>query len=138
MPGDNISVKALGLSPGTDYTAWIQVNPVNEGDSLVPGEDPSISQESVTTDVNGNILSPLTQIWSIPTEAPATCIEYDIVLDRAGTGNGTYNAADDAIDSANVAGILAPVPELPTIILMGVGLLALAGYVELRRKRFFK
>ena len=135
VPGDKAYIKALGLSPSTNYTVWIQVNPVNESDSLVLGEDPSPSQENVTTDANGNNLSSVL-IWSIPSEAPATCTEYDIVLDNQDAGTvGTYNAADDAIDSATVAGILAPVPEAPTIVLFSVGLLVLAGYSWLRRKK---
>ena len=108
--GDNVSIKALGLAPNTTYKVWIQPEPVNENDALLPEKDPSSSQENVTTDANGNILSPL--IWPIlPPEAPV-CSEYDIVLDNQEAGTiGTYNAADDAMDSRNAAGILAPNPE---------------------------
>jgi hypothetical protein len=89
----------------------------------------------VTTNANGNIFSLL--IWSIPSEASATNSEYDIVLDNQDAGTvGTYNAADDAIDSSAVTGILAPVPELSTILLFPAGLLVLAGYVVLKRKLF--
>ncbi len=49
-----------------------------------------------------------------------------------------YNVASDFIDSATVAGIVAPVPELPTIILLGTGLVALAGYLILRKSRRLK
>ncbi len=133
VPGDDVYIKALGLSPSTDYNVWIQPNPVGENDALVPENDPSESQESVTTDANGNNLS--LRVWPILSEAPATCTEYDIVLDKTGAGENTYNTAVDAIDSATVAGILAPVPELPTFILFSTGLIALAGYVLLTKKR---
>lgn len=135
IAGDSVYIEALGLSQSTEYKVWIQPNPVTEGDSLVSGKDPSSSQESVTTNANGNIFSLL--IWSIPSEASATNSEYDIVLDNQDAGTvGTYNAADDAIDSSAVTGILAPVPELSTLILFSAGLLVLAGYVVLKRKLF--
>lgn len=54
----------------------------------------------MTTGLNGNILSPH-NIWAIPGIA-TTGIEYDIVLDNEEPGVGTYNAADDAIDSSTV------------------------------------
>jgi LPXTG-motif cell wall-anchored protein len=66
-------------------------------------------------------------------------------------GCGNYNEADrevgtkagnDNVDDGSVTGPIglsgdpcAPVPELPTIILLGAGLLTLAGYVGLRRKK---
>jgi len=42
-------------------------------------------------------------------------IEYDIVLDNqeTGSGMGTYNAADDAIDSSTVPGMIILAP--PTV-----------------------
>ncbi|RCV63203.1 Cysteine protease, C1A family [Methanophagales archaeon] len=135
IAGDSVYIEALGLSPSTEYKVWIQPNPVTEGDSLVSGKDPSPSQETVSTDANGNIFPLL--IWSIPADASATNTEYDIVLDNQYAGTvGTYNAADDAIDSSAVTGILAPVPELATLILFSVGLLVLVGYVVLKRKLF--
>ena len=85
------------------------------------------------TDGSGNFGPTL--IWSIPSGAAVTNTAYDIVVDNLESGTvGTYNATDDGLDSATVAGISAPVPELSTIILFSVGLLTLAGYVWLRRR----
>ncbi|MGB7531655.1 MAG: C39 family peptidase [Halobacteriota archaeon] len=137
-PNTSVYVKGSGLDPNTNYTIWIQNDPVDEGKALTTGEDPSGLQETVTTGPgNGNPSGgfPATEIWSIPQNEPVTHHPYDIVVDKVGDGEGTYNSANDGIDSASVAGFVAPVPELPTIILFGVGLLALAGYVRLREKR---
>ncbi|RZN15424.1 MAG: hypothetical protein EF812_02420 [Methanosarcinales archaeon] len=41
MQGENVSVKAEGLSPNTNYTIRIQDSPVNEGKMLNTSEDPS-------------------------------------------------------------------------------------------------
>ena len=59
----------------------------------------------------------------------------DIVADKQGDAGKTdkYNVASDFIDSATVAGIVAPIPELPTIILLGTGLAVLTGYLILRK-----
>jgi len=123
-PGQGVYVKVLGLSPSTDYNIWIQSNPVAEGSTLDTEDDPSGSQESVTTDANGNLSRTL--IWSIPVDAPITHHEYDIILDNQEAGNvGTYNAADDGIDDASVAGIAAPIPEANTLVLLMTGLLCI-------------
>ena len=61
--------------------------------------------------------------------------EYDIVADRHGTGPGTYNAESDGIDSVTVAGIVAPVPELASIILLSSGLMMLIVFVRLQSKK---
>ena len=50
------------------------------------------------------------------------------------TETGTYNGASDGIDSATTYGFEAPVPELSTMILSGVGILALAGYIGFRKR----
>ena len=133
-PGQSVYVSGSGLEPNTDYKIWIQDDPVSGGDSLVPGEDDSGSQETVTTGGSGNF-GP-TEIWAIPAGASITHHEYDIVVDKQGEGGNTgkLNFASDGIDSTTVAGIVAPIPELPTVILLSVGLLVLMGYIQLRRK----
>jgi hypothetical protein len=134
-PGESVYVKGSGLEPSTQYKIWLQDNPVNEGDSLATEEDDSGSQETVTTDGNGNF-GP-TVIWAIPVSASITHHEYDIVIDNQESGTvGTYNAASDGIDSATAVGITAPVPELSTLFLFSLGVLVLTGYVwQMRRKR---
>ena len=137
-PSQSVYVKGSGLELNTDYNIWIQNDPVAEGKTLVPGEDPSGAQEAVTTGPgNGNPSGgfPATEIWAIPLSEPVTHHPYDIVVDKVGGGEGTYNSNDDGIDSATVVGFVAPVPELPTIILLSSGLLMLAGYVVLRRRK---
>lgn len=135
-PGENVSVRGTGLDANTNYTIWIQLDQVNESDAIVSTEDPSTTSpknETVKTDAEGNFSATL--IWSIPKGAEVTNTAYDIVVDNLESGTvGTYNATEDGLDSATVAGISAPVPELSTIILFSVGLLTLAGYVWLRRR----
>ena len=135
LPGENVSVKAEGLSPNTNYTIWIQNSPVNEGKTLNASEDPSSAQENVTTDDSGNLN--VTLIWQIPEGQAETYHEYDIVFDKQDDceNTGKYNADYDGIDSAGVAGFVAPIPELATVVLFGVGLLVLAGYIMYRKSR---
>lgn len=136
-PGENVSVKGYGLDPNTNYTIWIQPDQVNESDTINSSEDPSTGSpknETVKTGAQGNFSVAL--IWSISPGATVTNTPYDIVVDNLESGTvGTYNAAHDGLDSASVAGIVAPVPEVSTIILFSVGLLTLAGYYRQRRRR---
>ena len=135
--GDDVYVKAEGFEASTAYKIGLQDNPVNEGNALVPGEDPSGTLESVTTDGSGNFRANLT--WAIPSNASVTHHEYDIVVNK-GTGevNQTYNAADDGLDATSVAGIVAPVPDVSAIILFASGLVvvvALVCFAYGRRRR---
>ena len=132
-PGENVYVTAEGLEPNANYSIWIQDDPVNEEDILNTSEDPSGLQENVTTNATGRF-GPI-QIWSIPANEPTTYHEYDIVVDKQddGINTGKYNSDSDGIDSATAVGFVAPVSELPTMMLFLVGLVGLAGYV-LRRK----
>jgi hypothetical protein len=93
-PGENVSVKATGLEASTAYKIWLQDSQVNEGDSLIVGENPSSAEtpKEVTTDGSGNFVATL--IWAIPSDAPVTHHEYDIVVDNQDSGTvGTYNAS---------------------------------------------
>ena len=132
-PGENVYVTAEGLEPNANYSIWIQDDPVNEEDILNTSEDPSGLQENVTTNATGRF-GPIL-IWSISANEPTTYREYDIVVDKQDNGinRGKYNSDSDGIDSATAVGFVAPVPELPTMMLFLVGLVGLAGYV-LRRK----
>ena len=134
-PGDNIYVKADGLETSTNYKIWIQDDPVDEDKELNTSEDPSGSQEIMTTNESGSFAPIL--IWSIPPEEPVTYHEYDIVADKqnGGTKTGKYNFDSDGIDSASMVGFVAPIPELPAIILFSFGLFVLAGYVVVERKK---
>ena len=109
--GDSVYVKATGLSPNTNYTIWIQKDPVKNKEKLKTEEDPSGSQEVVTTDSGGNLTNTL--IWSNIVLPHAS--KYDIVLDKAGDGEGRYNAAYDGIDDMLISGF-ETVPEFTTMI----------------------
>ncbi len=124
-PGETVYVSGVGLSPDTDYRIWIQDDGVCEGDMLIAGDDPSISQECMTTDVNGDF-EPIA-IWMIPEGATPTHQEYDIVIDD---GDNVYHTSDDGIDSLGTTGFTAPVPELSGIILVAIGLVVLIGFVR--------
>ncbi|RZN33362.1 MAG: hypothetical protein EFT35_10795 [Methanophagales archaeon ANME-1-THS] len=136
-PRQNVYVKGSGLESNINYKIWIQDDPVDEGNALISGEDPSEDgvQELITTNSTGSF-SPVL-IWEIPSDAPVTYHEYDIIVDKQNDGMNTekYNAASDGIDSASVAGFVAPIPELPTILLLTTGLLALVGYGVVRRRK---
>ena len=127
-PDQVVNVGGSGLLPETIYNIWIQDDQVNENDPLVADEDPSESPETVTTDTNGDFEK--TPIWSIPEDAKVTHHSYDIVVDD---GDNIYNAGDDGIDSADVAGIVAPVPELTSFSLVSAGLLGLFGLILKKR-----
>ncbi len=133
--GENVYVKGTGLEPNTEYRLWIQRDVVSEGEVLNVSEDPSGIQELLTTNVNGNLDPAL--IWVIPSYATPTYDTFDIVADKEGEGasTGYYNSASDLTDSTSVAGFTAPVPELLTSIQLTVGLLALSGYVQWKRRR---
>ena len=137
-PNQSVYVKGSGLDADTQYKIWIQDDPVKGGDTLtlVDGENPGtvLTPKDVTTDGSG-AFGP-TEIWAIPASASITHHEYDIVVDKQGEGSNTgkLNFASDGIDSVGVVGFVAPVPELPTIIQLSIGLFMLAGYVVLRRK----
>ena len=134
VAGESVYVKGSGFEANTSYRIWMQANPVSEGDLLTVNEDPSRVHEEATTDTNGNFST--TEIWAIPSYAPSTYDEYDIVIDKLGDepNTGYYNAASDGIDSMGTAGFVAPVPELSTIVLFSAGLIALAGYIGWRRR----
>lgn len=138
-PGESIYVKAnMGtLLLITDYKIWIQNDPVSEGDSLIDAENPSsaATPKVVTIDMSG-ILEP-TLIWSIPSDAQVTHHGYDIVVDKQlpVIGKGTYNAADDGLDSADVAGIVAPVPDVSALALFASGLMLVSVYFVYGRRK---
>jgi hypothetical protein len=64
-PGETVHVKGSGLSASTNYTLWIQNDPVSDGDALAAGEDPLGSRKGVTTDEGGNLATPVPELASI-------------------------------------------------------------------------
>jgi hypothetical protein len=138
--GESVYVKGSGLEPNTVYNIWIQNAPVDEGKTLVTGEDPSGAQETVTTGPdNGNPSGgfPVTEIWAILESEPVTHHPYDIVVDKQSDGVNTdnFNSGSDGIDSVTAVGFVAPVHELPAILLFSLGLLVLMGYVVVRQAK---
>jgi len=117
-PGEKVHVRGCGLEPRTQYKIWIQRDPVNLWDELIAEEDPSGGQEIITTNGEG-CFGPVC-IWSIPPDAPATYDEWDIVVDKLDENAGIFDPAD-GIDDAVVAGLVAPIPELLTLVLVAVG-----------------
>ncbi|MCP4609761.1 MAG: hypothetical protein GY845_13720 [Planctomycetes bacterium] len=132
LTGQTVYVKGSGLKADTTYKLWIQNNPVAEEDDLLISEDPpdpnKTSPESVTTDSSGNF--PATEIWTV--QDGITYAEYDIVVDNQ---DGIYNSVNDGLDSASVAGFAAPVSEIASIVMMGLGLLGLGCFLWLRRRQ---
>ena len=78
------------------------------------------------TDDNGDFGPELIRI-NIPAGSQNN---YGIVVDDQ---DGVYNDVDDGIDSATAYGITAPMPELPSGVLVSIGLLGLAGLVGGRK-----
>jgi len=135
-PGESVYVKAEGLDASTAYKIWLQDSQVNEGDALIVGENPSsaVTPKEVTTDGSGNFGATL--IWAIPGDAPVTHHEYDIVVNKGTSEVGqTYNAADDGLDSATVAGIVAPVPDVSSLILFASGFVLVSVYFVYGRRK---
>lgn len=137
-PGENVYVVATGLNASTWYMIWIQDYPVNDGDVLNPGEDPSGAGESVCTDGFGNL--PVTEIWT-NINGILELKTYDIVVDEgpstSGCDFGNYNQSIDGRDNSTTVGapggFIAPIPELPAFALAGIG--ALVGLIALGRRK---
>ena len=136
-PGEKVYVKASAFTPNRSYKIWIQEDGVVESYGIDSAKDPSGIAEDVSTDGGGRLIGEPILLWEIPEDAQATCQEWDIVVDQQddGVNTGIYNAASDGIDSASLVGFVAPVPELPTILLFGVGLVGLSGWFGLKRSR---
>ena len=135
--GENVSVRGSGLSPNTNYTLWIQDDPVCEGYALCATNATYGDGANVTVQTDGGGSFGPTTLWEIPLEAPATHSKYDLVADKQddGENTGKYNAASDALDSADVAGIVAPIPELASLTMLAIGLLMLIGVVRRGREK---
>ena len=133
MPGETVYMRGSGYEPGATYLVWIQPDGVQEGYQLVTTHDPSGTQEIVVADAEGIVET--TSIWAIPPDAPVTCDEWDIVLDRVDAGQGYYSEIDgDGLDDASAVGLVSPIPELPIIVLVSLGLFGLLGYLCWRRR----
>jgi len=106
--GESVFVKATGLEPNTTYAIWIQDDPVANGDTLLPAEDPSGQQELATADESG-AFGPV-QIWAIPADSDISYHAYDAVVDKQDDGEdtGKYNPASDGIDSSATVGVYPP------------------------------
>ena len=128
---EDMYVMGSGLDKG-NYSVYIQPEPVEMGETLVAGDDPSGAQNWTNITVDNAPFGP-TEIWhNITRPGGITFEEWDVVLDK--DAGGTYSA-DDGITSACKEGGVAPVPEMLTIALFGMGLLTLTGYVYLGRRR---
>ena len=126
-PGECVYVKGINLEPNTEYKIWIQPEPVTNGKTLNPSDDPSGEQETVITNDKGEF-GPVA-IWCIDANATATYQKWDIIADKG--GDGIYSSSYDAIDSVTTYGFVAPIPELATILLALAGIFAL---VRLKNK----
>jgi parallel beta-helix repeat protein len=138
LVNEKVYVKGGGhaLSTSLEYKLWIQDDPVTDSDELIAGEDPSQTQEAITpTDCGGVPCFGPTEIWDT-TGYAGTLKHCDIIVDNQTGGTiGTFNKATDGIDSATVTGFVAPIPEMATIALFGIGLMMLVGYVRLRGEK---
>jgi hypothetical protein len=106
-PGQTVYVWGNGLLANTEYNLWIQDEGVTEGKTLNTSEDPSGIQETNSTDASGTLA--VTGIWAINASASPIGDEWDIVADKVGAGECTYNAADDGIDSVSEVGFVTPI-----------------------------
>jgi PKD repeat protein len=116
--GDTVYVKGMGLDATTGYDLWVQDEPVLKREldgldrpggtyTLNTGNDPSGSQETITTNGNGDF-GP-TAIWSIDPSAGE--YDYDIVADNQASGTvGTYDSSD-AIDCPGWQGFSVTAPS---------------------------
>ena len=131
-PDESVYVRGSGFLADTNYSIWIQNDPVNEGDELNTAEDPSLLQELVKTNETGSF-DPI-EIWKIPEGASVTYDNWDIVADKQDDDDNTryYNSASDGIDSFDEVGFVAPVPEPGTLTMFSMGLIVLLGYVRLK------
>ena len=136
-PGERVYVKATGLGNNKDYKIWLQNDPVKEGYTLTTdnctnceGVDQGKSVKTVGTNFGATL------IWSIPVDAQVTHRGYDIVVDKQkGSNVGVYDSKDDGLDAASVAGIVAPVPDVSSLILFASGLVLVSMYFVYGRRK---
>lgn len=135
LPGEDVYVKGTGFTgnpfgSGIKYYIYIQPNPVNNGQELVAANDPSGAQEEVFVTIGWFSPVLVWQACSGPTG------NWDIVVDNADYGEGIFqNDYFDGLDDATVVGFVAPVPELPGIALLSIGLFGLVGWVGMKKWR---
>lgn len=136
-----VYITATGLMSSAWHFVIIQDHPVDDGVLLNITEDPSEERGSghqwtkvdfFLTNGTGCSNQPI-KIWEHPSGTEGT---YDIVANAFGVSPlWTYNSSIDGLDSVGVSGgggFLAPVPELPTLILTAIGLI---GLIALGRRR---
>ena len=140
--GDSVYITATGLKSNMWYYVIIQDHLVKTGDSFNLSEDPSEARwpdhtwtklDFFITNNSGCSESPI-MIWrSILGGDQKT---YDLVVNALLVEPvWRYTDGIDGLDSLGVdsgGGIIAPVPELPTIILTAIGLI---GAIALGRRR---
>jgi hypothetical protein len=130
-----------------DGTAWIQEGKITASDGAADdqfGASVASSSDYAVVGAYGaddaGSYSGSAYIFTIRIIDPGAAIaltEYDIVADNQSAGVvGAYNASSDLLDSRSVAGIVASVPELATVVMLTlIGLLALAGYFRYNRRK---
>jgi len=142
VAGESVYITATGLRSNGWHYVIIQDHLVGDGDLFNISEDPSeawwherpwTKVDFFVTNSSGCSESPILIWGSIPHGNQKT---YDIVVNAFGILPFlTYNDSIDGLDSVGVSGgggFLAPVPELPTIILTAIGLI---GAIALGRRR---
>lgn len=129
-PGDTVYVKGLGLAAETEYDIWIQPEPIsNNRLEIIDGVsqiritysydtnmDPSVTQEKIITDVNGDFAPQA--IWTIDSNTQTPC-KYDIAADSYNQGTlGVYDTKYDFLDEPGWEGFIVDTPpdtELPEL-----------------------
>ncbi len=137
-PGEDVYVKGRRFGPLSKYKIWIQDDPVRRWEELNPSEDPSGGQEEIKTEWGGwdewGTFGP-TRIWQIHSDAQVTYHEYDIVVDYQKDVGAGYYTPFDGLDSASCAGIVAPVPDVSSLILFASGLVLVSVYFAYGRRQ---
>ena len=134
-----IYLKATNLAADAKYDVWIVE--YKEGVVACPWQvldklggigDTLIDVE---TDESGTIKNAPVHIWTVPDETYVGNY-YEIVLDKhaSDVGDGKFDEDDDALDAIDISEPgFKVMPELPTVLLLGLGLVGAGAYVGMRR-----
>ena len=132
---ETVYASGSGYSASTAYDVYIYPSPIADDTALGSlGTSPSDSgwkAADITTDGSGDFSA--TSIWDT-TGFGGSETEWDVIV--VPDGDTTFNEEDDACDTlGSTAGMVAPVPEIATIVLVSLGLLAIGGFVWYRRRQ---
>ncbi|MDY6833208.1 MAG: hypothetical protein SVY53_00180 [Chloroflexota bacterium] len=140
---NEVYIQADGLSNNAKYDVWIVE--YKEGVVACPWQlldklgGVGFTGVVVETDGSGTIKNAPVLVWTVPNGTGYVGNYYEIVLDKHPTsssvqGNGIFDEDDDVLDAIDISEPgFKVMPELPTVLLLGLGLVGVGTYFGIRR-----